>query len=64
MKITLETKSGQKYLLTRQELMEQFGSFLSFLGEIRPGCADVRVHKGVLRDFLETYEKEPEEESV
>lgn len=50
MNITIETKSGQKYLLKSEELVEGFREWL-----VDSSGAD---H---FKLFLETYEKEPDE---
>lgn len=58
MKITLETKSGQKYLLTGEELVESFELFLKKEGY------EFGSYVHAIENFLSTYEKEPKEENV
>lgn len=57
MKITLETKSGQKYLLTGEEMVKGYYSYL--MEQDMLNLASRTDLKAGLTDFLSTYEKEP-----
>lgn len=62
MNIQITTKSGQKYLLKGDELVEGFEKYLS----VRNGWEnhEIGYATDAFEKFLSTYEKEPEEEHV